>query len=142
MPVVDRFRRALARRRIRLRGDRGATAVQLAILAPTVMLLIVGGVQAALSMYANMTVLAAAQQGVDAGRLYDAPPGAAQESATRFLGKAAGGLVTSPRVKAETTATTVTVTIDADAVSIIPGPWSRISKSSSGPREVVTGGAP
>ncbi|GGK36806.1 membrane protein [Pilimelia terevasa] len=113
--------------------------MQLAIVAPIVMTLIAGGVQAALSMYANMTVLAAAQQGVDAGRLYDAAPGAAESTAGRFLDKAAGGLVADARVRVDTTGAAVTVTIDANSVAIIPGPWSRISKSSSGPREAVTG---
>ena len=106
------------------------------------MVLIVGGVQAALAMYANTLVLAAAQQGADAGRLYDAPPGAGPDTATRFLGRAAGGLVTDAQVSQDQTPTTVTVTITAQTVTLIPGPWTQVSKTASGPREIVTGSTP
>ncbi|GGK31489.1 hypothetical protein GCM10010124_25350 [Pilimelia terevasa] len=139
--LVSVLRRSL-RRRWRLHEDRGATAIELAIVAPVVMILIVGGVQAALSMFANTLVLAAAQQGADAGRLYDAPADAGPDTASRFLGRAAGRLVTDAQVSQEQTPTTVTVTITARTVTLIPGPWSRIAKTASGPREIVTGGAP
>ena len=134
--------RCAARRRARQRDDRGATALQLAIVAPTIMIVIAVSVQAALSMYAHVVVLAAAQQAADAARLFQAPPDAGPATANTFLRTAGRGLVTDAHVDVQPSATTVTITITATTIAIIPGPWSTVTEHSSGPRETIPGGGP
>jgi hypothetical protein len=106
------------------------------------MIVIAAAVQAALAMYAHVVVLAAAQQGVDAGRLFDAPPDAGPTTANTFLRTAGRGLVTDARVDVETSATEMTLTITTTTIAIIPGPWSTVTEHSSGPRETLPGGGP
>ena len=121
-----------------LRGDRGASTLELAILAPIVFVLVGGVIQAGLTWQASTVALAAAQQGSDAGRLFGAPPDAGRRTTTEFLNRAPGWL-SGATVEVATSGTQVTVTVTGQSLRLIPGPWTAIRKTSTGPRERVTG---
>jgi Flp pilus assembly protein TadG len=137
----SRARRASARwarRRARWRDDRGSAPIELAIVAPAVLLLVLGVIQACLVFHARNLALAAAQQGTDAARAYDAPPGAGPTRARSFLDQAAGDSLTAVTISTGADAGQVSVTVTGTAISLIPGMAFHVTQTSSGPREVVT----
>jgi Flp pilus assembly protein TadG len=93
--------------RRRLRSDRGSAAVELAILFPAVLLLLFASIQTAAWFLARNVAISAAQEAVTAERAYNAPNGAGQARAAKFLDSAGDWLV-GPRV---------TVVRDGDDVS-------------------------
>jgi hypothetical protein len=103
-----------------------------------VFLLVGGVIQAGLTWQASTLALAAAQQGSDAGRLFGAPPDAGRRTTTDFLGRAPGWL-SGTQIEVTATGTQVTVTVTGQSLRLIPGPWTTIRKTSTGPRERVTG---
>jgi Flp pilus assembly protein TadG len=129
------------------RRDRGAATLELVVLFPVLMLLIFGVVQGALFFHGRNVALAAAEQGVRAGRaegLGD-PAAVAAAQARQFLldtGELDNltNLVIAPAVDGDQ----VRVTITARTVSLLPGvPGPRVSHSAAGSLErFTTGGAP
>jgi hypothetical protein len=102
------------------RDDRGSASIEFAITAVAVLAIMFTAIQAATYFWAKSIALAAAQEGVEAQRAYNAGPGAGQDRAAAFIASAGDGL----------TATTITVTGDAQQVqvtvtgrclSVIPG---------------------
>ncbi len=69
------------------RSDRGAMAISLAIVFPAVLFVILLVVQAGLWWYAEQAALAAAREGVEAGRINGAPAGAGEQRASEFVGR-------------------------------------------------------
>lgn len=132
----------LARRRVQagwarlLREDRGASPLELAIVAPAVLLLMLGVLQACLVFHARSLALAAAQQGCDAGRAYNAPAAAGRARTAAFLDTAAKGTLTATTVTVTNSATTTTVTVTGNALTLLPGVKVRVSQSATAPREI------
>lgn len=129
------------------RGDRGAATLELVVLFPVLMLLIFGVVQGALFFHGRNVALAAAEQGVRAGRADGPgdPAAVAAAQARQFLldtGELDNltELVITPAVDADQ----VRITITARTVSLLPGvPGPRVSQSAAGSLErFTTGGAP
>ena len=128
------------------KGDRGSASLEIAILAPALLLLTFVLVQAGLWFYARSLALAAAQEGVTAGRAYDAPGAAGLVRARAFLYEQAGDSLTDTRVSsAGTTAAVVRITVTGRSLSVLPGlPGMAITQSAQVSREhfTVPGGPP
>ncbi|MDG4807149.1 pilus assembly protein [Micromonospora sp. WMMD1120] len=141
--AYPRWRRAVstARRRVAAGGrERGANPVELAVLMPLILVLLFASIQIAAVFLARSTALNAAQSGVNAERLYDAPDGAGAQSATRFLRAAGGWLVGWDRTgpTCEATATDVTCTVTGRSLSVVPGVEFAIRQTAHGTVERVT----
>nr|WP_231932436.1 TadE family protein [Micromonospora rifamycinica] len=109
-----------ARRRLTAGGtDRGANPVELAVVMPAVLVLLFGSVQIATWFVARSTAMHAAQSGVNAQRVLQAPAGAGESRAKHFLG-AAGDWLVGARTTCATTATEVTCTVTGKSLSVIP----------------------
>ena len=87
----------MRRRARRADADRGSAAVELAILFPVVLLLLFASIQAAAWFLARTVAMTAAQEAVTAERAYNAPGGAGQARAARFL-NGAGDWLVGPKV--------------------------------------------
>jgi len=116
----------LARARARQAGlprrDRGAVALELAIVFPLVLVLTFGGVQVAFWFQARAMCQAAAQAGVRAGRVLGARAGAGPAAATAYLAATAGDTVGGALVSESHTATTVRVGCSGTALRVMPLP--------------------
>ncbi|NUR96215.1 MAG: pilus assembly protein [Kribbellaceae bacterium] len=126
------------RTRARLGDDRGSTPIELAIVAPAVLLLVLGAIQVCLIFHANTLAHAAAQQGVDAARAYQAGTDAGTQRAQQFLDQAGGDFLHDTSVSTSSNGSQIEVVVQATPLSILPGHWFAISQTVSGPREIVT----
>lgn len=118
-------------------GDRGSSPVEFAIVAAPMLLLGFGGFQVGVVYYANSIALAAATQGVNVERGYNAPPGSGADHADDFLGAAGAGL-TNPDVTVSRTATEVRITVTGTSISLLPGLTFPVSRTAHGSIERVT----
>ncbi|MGC5017313.1 TadE family protein [Micromonospora sp. DT47] len=100
--------------------DRGANPVELAVVMPAVLVLLFASVQVAVWFVARSTALNAAQSGVNAQRVLQAPAGAGEARATRFL-RAAGDWLVDGNPRCVASATEVTCTVTGRSLSVIPG---------------------
>lgn len=130
-----RVRRACLALRRRLGGtDRGANPVELAVVMPVIFVLLFGAIQVAAVFIARSTAMHAAQSGVNAQRVLNAPPDAGADRARRFLTAAGGWLVDwdSPGPSCQTDATDVTCTVRGRSLSVVPGVDFPIRESAHG----------
>ena len=126
-------------------GDRGAATLELVVLFPVLLLLIFGVIQGALFFHGRNVALAAAEQGVRAGRVdgQGDPAAVAAQQARQFLAETGEldnltELVVTPTVTGEQ----VRVTVTARTVSLLPGvPGPQVRQSAAGSLEVFTTGA-
>ena len=122
--------------------DAGAATLELVVLFPFVMLLLFGAVQGALFFHGRNVLLAAAEQGVRAGRLDGQTDrlGVAAEEARQFLADT-GELdnVSELSIRPSLQGQTVRLTVSGRTVSLLPGmPGPRISQSAAGAVERFT----
>lgn len=140
MPATLRSARRLSS------GERGSVSLELTILTPVLILLIFAVVQAGLFFYARSLAMGAAQEGVAAGRAYQATPGAGAARARAFLDRTAKDSLTGITVdRAGSTTTEVQITVTGRALSVFPGvPGPSVRQSAHGPVERFTtaGGTP
>ncbi|MET8731243.1 TadE family protein [Streptomyces parvus] len=123
-------------RRWRLRGDRGETSIQMAIVFPFVILLTIGTVQYFVFAHARSAALTSAREGVNAGRAYQSSPGAGAARAQETAGRIAGNTLRGPSAStAGSNAETMRVTVSGNALSLLPGITLRVSQTATGPRE-------
>ena len=127
----------ILRRKRSRKADRGSGPVEFAVLAFPLLLLTFIVVQAAFVFYARSTALAAATQGANAARAYNAPIAAGPAKANDFLTRIGSGLK-NPSVTIRATGTTVTVTVTGEAQTIIPFVRFPVAQSASGPIERFT----
>ncbi|WP_121397190.1 TadE family protein [Micromonospora sp. M71_S20] len=124
MPGAVRRLVPAVRRRLVVGGvDRGANPVELAVVMPVILLLLFASIQTAAWFVARSTALNAAQSAVNAQRLHQAPAGAGEARAVRFLRAAGGWLVgwDDPAPSCQTTTTEVTCTVRGRSLSVVPG---------------------
>ena len=125
--------------------DRGSATLELTVLFPMLLLLIFGVVQGALYFHARNVALAAAEQGVRAGRADGQadPAGTAAREARAFLadtGELAN--LTALNIVPAVSGTQLRVTITADTISLLPGvPGPQIRQSAAGSLERFTNGS-
>ncbi|SHN42707.1 TadE family protein [Cryptosporangium aurantiacum] len=123
--------------RRRLRGERGSSPVELAILAPAVLLALFASIQVAAVFMARSVALSAAQEASTAERAFTAPPGAGEDRGRSFLARA-GDWLTDGQVTVERDGQQVTTTVTGQAISLIPGFTFTVSQSSRGEVERFT----
>ncbi len=125
----------------RRRGrEEGSATLEVAILGPTLLVLIFITVQTGLWFYARSLALAAASAGVTAGRAYQAPPGAGTARAQAFIAAHAGdSLLAATATDVGSDATTVRIRVTGQALSVLTGigGWT-VTQSAEAPRERFT----
>ena len=121
------------------RVERGSVTVEIAVLAPALLLVVFTIVQVGLWSYARSLALGAAQEGVAAGRAHQATPEAGRVRAEQFLARAAGDSLLDPRVTVRATAGAVRVEVAGRSLSVLPGvPGMPVRQSAQGPLERYT----
>jgi Flp pilus assembly protein TadG len=133
--------RLLERLRGRSRGfggaDRGALSLELAILAPAVMMLLFTIVQAGFYFYARDVAVTAAQQGVETARVHGAALGEGEAQTWDLLHRT-GGSITGSAVTGSQTAATVTITVSGTVTTWIPGLTFHLSQTATAAKERLT----
>ncbi len=119
----------------RLDNERGATSTELAVIMPSIILVIMMIFQVAMFWHAKQAVDVAAEEAVEAAQLADATAADGNAGANTILSQA--GNLSNAVVSVDRNAGTgiVTVTITGDAPSLIPfGNWS-VTATAQGPIE-------
>ena len=126
-------------RRGRPGGDRGSASIEFAITAVAVMAIMFAAIQAATYFWARSIAQGAAQEGAEAQRVYNAPPGAGQTRAATFAASAGDGL-TGTSITVTSDAEQVQVTVTGNCLSVIPGFCNAfpVRATAHGTRERVT----
>jgi Flp pilus assembly protein TadG len=121
-------------------GERGAVALEFAIVFPMVLVLTFGGVQVAFWFQARAMCQAAAQAGVRAGRVLGAPAGAGRSAGYAYLAATAGDTVGGARVSENQAPAAVSVRCSGTALQVMPLPGLPlgVAQSAAGPRERFT----
>jgi Flp pilus assembly protein TadG len=118
------------------RDDSGMTTLEVAVLFPITLILIFGIAQTALWYMARSAALAAAQEGVTAGRAYNAKPGDGPAAARNFLNAQVGDILGGAQVGIPSSpAGTLRITVSGTSLSLIPGWKINVSQSAQGPLE-------
>jgi Flp pilus assembly protein TadG len=112
-----------------MRGDRGASAVEMAILAPALLLIIFFAVQAGLYYYGRAVAIQAAREGVSQLRLAqddvtaDAIGGDVRVRTRDFAIAVGRETLTSPKVEStyDGDAGAVSVTVTGQVITLVPG---------------------
>ncbi|MCX4673643.1 pilus assembly protein [Streptomyces sp. NBC_01381] len=123
--------------RCRQQPDRGSGVLELAIGFPIVMLLMFSIIQGGLWFHAREVAAHAAQKGVDAGRSYDAAPGAGSDAANAFLTKM-GGSLQHRSVAEDSDGDQVAVEVRGEVVTLIPGVTIAVRQRAQAPVEEFT----
>jgi Flp pilus assembly protein TadG len=119
------------------RDQRAAAVVQLAVLAPVLLLLVTGSVQAALWQEADHVALAAAQRGLIAARGLGGSPTAGETTAREAAAQLGSGVLVSPSATVTMSGGEVTVTVTGTAEQLVPGLHLAVTDSASGPAEAL-----
>lgn len=132
--------RARGGARGRARSDGGSVSLEIAILGPALLLLIFSIVQAGLWFHSRSLALAAAQEGVNAARAYQADPATGTSRARLFLTEHAGDSLTATRITSTgTTPTQIRIQVRGRALSVLPGiPGLTVNQAAEGPVEQFT----
>jgi len=125
------------------RGERGASSLELSIIAPALIGLIFMSVQAALWLYGRSVALNAAQEGVSQLRIvqpqvYSSSIGAKVRADTASYANRLGGTALK-NAQADFTYNDpegeVTMTVTGETVSLIPGVTLKVERTAAGPIE-------
>ena len=121
-------------------GERGAVALELAVVFPLVLVLTFGGVQVAFWFQARAMCQGAAQAGVRASRALGAPAGAGRSAAHAYLSATAGDTVGAASISESRTPTAVSVGCSGTALQVMPLPGLPlgVDQSAAGARERFT----
>jgi TadE-like protein len=124
----------------RNRRDTGSASIEFAITAVAVMAVIFTAIQAATWFWARSIALAAAQEGADAQRAYNASPGAGQARAQAFITSTKDGL-TNTTITVTADPAGVQVTVRGHCLTILPGFCNAfpVAATVHGTTEKVTG---
>ena len=118
---------------------RGSVTLEIAILGPVLLLVVFTIIQVRLWSYARSLALAAAQEGVAAGRAYGAPNNAGGASAERFLAERAGDSLLNPEVRSSRRGGDLVVRVTGRSLSVLPGvPGLGVAQSAQAPFEEFT----
>jgi Flp pilus assembly protein TadG len=109
------------RRRHALHGERGALAVELAVVFPVLLLLVWIGFQLAFVFLANRVALAAAEEGARRARSYAGSAAAGDARAHRFLAQLDSNVLLQPRVRAYRTSERAGVVVEGQTQQLVPG---------------------
>ena len=119
--------------------DRGSATLEVSILAPVLLLVVFTIIQVGLWSYARSLALGAAQEGVAAGRAYQASAEAGRARAQAFLDATAGDSLVGSVVTTSATAGSLRVEVTGRALSVLPGvPGLPVRQRAEGPLERFT----
>jgi Flp pilus assembly protein TadG len=119
--------------------DRGSATLEFAILAPALLLLIFGIIQASLIVHARHVALAAASEGLAVATTLDATAGDGRAAANQLLARAGGpGVLDKTQISITRTRQEATVTVTGSAPRLIPGFHWNITQTATGPVERFT----
>ncbi|MFC1437991.1 TadE family protein [Streptacidiphilus sp. N1-10] len=116
-------------------SDRGASAVELAMITPLLMLVLLGFVQFALAEYAHHIAQAAAVRALATAREQDSSAAAGRASGQDALAQLAGGVLEQPTVTVTRETQVATVQVSGQVTSLIPGLHLRVTAHDTGPVE-------
>jgi Flp pilus assembly protein TadG len=100
--------------------ERGSAALEAALVYPAVLLLVLLTVNTALWFHARTLAMAAAQEGLRAGRSYGSGVSAGQTTAERFVRDAGGSFLTRTKIAVTRDADTLEVSVSGEAISLVP----------------------
>ena len=121
------------------REERGSATVEVAVLAPALLLVVFTIIQVGLWSYARSLALGAAQEGLAAGRSFGATAHAGRERAEQFLVRTAGDSLRDSVVSVQVDSTTLEVEVRGRALSVLPGiPGLPVRQQARGPIERVS----
>ena len=119
----------------RHRDDRGSVTLGLAVVFPIVLLTIVTVIQTALVWHARNVAVAAADQGVEAGRLDGGTAADARAQVLSMLTRSTDGLISDVSVTVVSTATQLRVHVHGTVVGVLPGLHLPVDAEVVAPRE-------
>ncbi len=125
------------------RDERGYGIVEMVITIPAMITLVMFVVQFALIWHARHVAQAAAEEGLRAGRAYQATPADGQARAEQYLHALAGKLISKPNVDPPVVVNnTLTISVTGDVISLVPFADFHIHEQATGPIErfVAPGG--
>lgn len=123
------------------RGDSGVSSVELAVIAPSLLLLTLFVIQVCLWFYGRSVALESAREGVSQLRLAqteqeydDAVTGGALDSVKTYATKIGSGALNDPVVAGDydDKKASVTVTVQGTTISLVPGLHFAISQKAHG----------
>jgi Flp pilus assembly protein TadG len=109
------------RRQTAAGGERGALAVEFAVVFPVLLLVVWIGFQLAFVFLANRVALAAAEEGARAARSYTGSAAAGDARAHRFLDELGAGVLRQPTVHAYRTPERAGVVVEGRPQQLVPG---------------------
>ncbi len=130
----------LRRRRHQLRGDPGATSVEMVGYTAVMLAALLIGVQTAAWGLAELACRYAANHALQTTRVHGGTTAAGQQDAATVLDLINGNLVIQPQFSATRNATTATVTVKGTAVQVIPFLTLPVDTTVSAPVEVLNPG--
>lgn len=104
-----------------VRDERGMATLEMAILAPFILLITFSAVQAILYYHARNVAVAAAQVGVEAARTVNGSSADGKAAASGYLSTVGGSLLDGANVSVNRGANTVTVRVTAPVPKVMPG---------------------
>lgn len=123
----------------RYAGERGAISLEAVILAPLMLALVFGAVQAGMMYHARNVASSSAQFGYEAARVQDGTAADGEAAAAGFMADAAPDNVKVHSVSADRSAESATVRVQASYPQIVPFlPLPEIDVHAGGPVERVT----
>jgi Flp pilus assembly protein TadG len=122
--------------RSKWRDDNGALTLSYVAILPFILVIVMTLIQASLWFLARNAALAAARQGAEAARAFDASRAAGPAAALAFARQAGQGYLEEPQVsEAGTTSTTVSITVSGHVPSFVPDLVLSVSETAQGPIE-------
>ncbi|MBE1584586.1 TadE/TadG family type IV pilus assembly protein [Nonomuraea angiospora] len=100
--------------------ERGSATLEAALVYPAVLLLVMLTMNTALWFHARTLAMAAAQEGLRAGRTHGSSPSAGQATAERFIREIGGSFLTHPKVALTRDVDTLEVSVSGQAISLVP----------------------
>ncbi|WP_275403414.1 TadE family protein [Nocardioides limicola] len=120
---------------MRRREERGATAVELAIIFPAVMLLVMLIVQFAVAAHAHHLAEAAAHEAAGVAKRHDGTGPAGRARAEEFLAGNAATILRDRSIAVQRTPVQVQVTVTGTVMSVVPGLNLSVTKTAAAPVE-------
>ncbi len=120
-------------------ADGGSASLEIAILAPALLLLVFATVQAGLYAFALSLAQGAAQEGLSAGRARGASAAEGRERALEFVEEHAGDSLLAASANVSASEEVLRVEVRGRSLSVVPGlPGVPVRAHAEGPRERFT----
>ena len=121
--------------RRRCRSERGDVAVETVLAVPVLLFLILVVIQAGLWFHGSQLVEAAAQEGMQAGRVETGSATAAEARAREFVAGMSPSIAATAQAHASRTADATRVVVSGRVQQVIPGLRLTVSGAAEGPTE-------